>query len=1841
MAIRASGQLFAKAEEAKKKKQELTGEKPAGSPVTDLARVALNVAEQPKNIAIDIGTRIASSFLPSDTNTKAISEMLKGKSNTQAVDKLATPLKLLGLDEAADKFKSSLIDEKGKVQPTETVTGAVASLAPYLAGGMGFYKAAGTALPKAGNFLKGTISGILTDQALMDTDAPNLFNAASEFLDEGDLKTFSDFMSIKEDDSHLEQRVKLIGEGGGIGLMVDLLGGTVKAGAKAYKTFKKKLPELTDEERGELVYQYLKEAKETSDLKVPEDKIVLTETPEGSAQVQLQANSKVRKFLNRFLTTRGYFTPKAYNAFEDSQYAQRQVIAHAENISNRLQKSLNSIVNEVEKKEVVDTVTDLLSKDISWTRGQKHEDKVFDLVEKFNLPKDVAEEVINSRELIDTMSAKLVGSSAVKDSLKETIVENSGQYIRRSYRLFEDSGYKPTESVRLDAEDFLTDLNLKRDPNLSETFARQQAKDQVDNILKEGDPSEFANYFESVRKVNKNILSQKKDIPDPIRALMGEVTEPSENVLITVSKMVNLLETNKFYKNLEQLGHTGGYIFKEGQPRDNNTFSAQITGTNTSLDGQYTTPEILDEIKGKTARFLDPSSGAGDGISFGNIYRSMLTVKGVSQKLKTVYSHITHIRNFTGGAQFGVANGVNPYGGEAQQTFKTLANSVKQGGDKELDALYGKYLRLGIINTNVRVNEFRALLDAGYEANADNLTSRLSKNLEKIGVSKETQTLLDKVYVATDDFYKINYYNSELATLRKAMPEAPIEVLEEQAADIVRNTMPNYDRVPKGIKALKDFPIGSFFSFPAEIVRTSKNIVKQSGKEILSGVPDLKARGLKRAAGFTVTTTGWAALANFTGQMAGFGDEEQKAIAVLSETPWSKDSPRNVVRVGDKIYTNDTQFVDSYSAIKEPFRAAHRSWTEGEITEAEFDKRILDATASFSMTLLKPYVDEAILTDAIVDVATAVWNSNGRDRNGKELFTPGLSMSEKTGNFIYHLGETLMPGSATTLYKSFDQRPNKSTGKVKDWKPELAAHLTGFKFKELDIENTMKFAVRDYKRKTQEVISIGVDYRKSSGQIVGRYKQRQETKLKLSQDLYRKVKASEMLIGTRETRKYLRDHGMSKSEANTLINGDFYPDKPDRKLRALINEKTPLGKDETARKVYSELHSLYSNFKNTSLIDPLQEIEVEKKERTKKVEGGLVGELVPNAPKNPSARINKYTGVSYAEEAGAAFMDELNPVRSLKMAEGGKVRNRKYSGGVIAKALGIKGADLEWAKSQRQRYPEKEAYDGKGDAAAHLALGFITQRSKNPKAALAAANIREYVTMDTVGRPMDIHNNKLGAEIKAKNFKEAEKEIDRLIKESSAKFMTPSESKERRKYSKGQLVGKVIKYFADKKESGLFSKAEKEAGNLDQKEGTGDVMLKRLRDKGVTDEELEWTGAKDKFAAKPSVTKEEIQQHLKETNFDVETKKGTVGANDTDAPSFEDIAEMFEDDPEFATIQWLRNNSPGELEGMDDLSDDAYEALVESVFKRIEEQETGKGIGGDLDFTANRMHLDFAFEGGNTKNYREITVALPTRFKKIDKDFTHSHFPTLKNFVAHLRLADVKPKDGNSKVLLIDEIQSDAHQKAKGSYITKENVGTNKLTVEEVTELKDKKKELVEQLQKINSYYEDGILNKAEHVDNKKRVRAEIKTIDDSLPPEVPDLPFKNEKKWALLGLRKAMIEAADGGYDEVALTTGRMQAKRNQQIEVVDGVETGGEKMKQFYDKTLIKLLDSNFAKKYGVKIELKEIMQNGEPVKLPVMEVTDKMREDILKGLPMFAEGGLVASEVLTNKLRSNNGV
>ena len=216
------------------------------------------------------------------------------------------------------------------------------------------------------------------------------------------------------------------------------------------------------------------------------------------------------------------------------------------------------------------------------------------------------------------------------------------------------------------------------------------------------------------------------DIPEPLRAFMGEIKEPTENIVLTVSKMTRLVETSKFFDNLERLGKQGNYIFDEGalRPREGNF--VKITGTNSNLDGKYTTPEILTAIKEQES-YLKLGSPTGEDNMISNAWRSFLSLKGYSQKAKTVFSHVTHLRNISGGAQFGLANGMNPFN-KASGTVKLLANQISKAGQQGIDDIYEKYLRLGIINTNVSVNEFRKLLETGYE-------SAVEGNIEPVPVS--------------------------------------------------------------------------------------------------------------------------------------------------------------------------------------------------------------------------------------------------------------------------------------------------------------------------------------------------------------------------------------------------------------------------------------------------------------------------------------------------------------------------------------------------------------------------------------------------------------------------------------------------------------------------------------------------------------------------------------------------------------------------------------------------------------------------------------------------------------------------------------------------------------------------------------------------------------------------------------------------------------------------------------------------------------------------------------------------------------------------------------------------
>ena len=152
---------------------------------------------------------------------------------------------------------------------------------------------------------------------------------------------------------------------------------------------------------------------------------------------------------------------------------------------------------------------------------------------------------------------------------------------------------------------------------------------------------------------------------------------------------------------------------------------------------------------------------------------------------------------------------------------------------------YRRLLELGVVNTQTKMGDYQALLkdielnpDGGFSTNA------FKRMLQRL--SRATKPAID-LYTAEDDVYKIYNYWVEKERLGEAYLKAGIkktnEQLEEEAANIVRNTVPNYAYVSDIVKGLRSTPFGNFASFPTAIMNSAVGIGSRLIKEMKHSKP--------------------------------------------------------------------------------------------------------------------------------------------------------------------------------------------------------------------------------------------------------------------------------------------------------------------------------------------------------------------------------------------------------------------------------------------------------------------------------------------------------------------------------------------------------------------------------------------------------------------------------------------------------------------------------------------------------------------------------------------------------------------------------------------------------------------------------------------------------------------------------------------------------------------------------------------------------------------------------------------------------------------------------------------
>lgn len=506
------------------------------------------------------------------------------------------------------------------------------------------------------------------------------------------------------------------------------------------------------------------------------------------------------------------------------------------------------------------------------------------------LPEEIIPFVYSMRGMIDNLSSELVASGFVTPSQALTLTENLGEYINRAYKLFNEKGYKPSKESIRDARKFLADKYIKQLATESagmltldqiEKKAIDMANKDIETIISK----KLNPYFKKNDSRDTGVLKERKDIPAPIRKLMGEYTDPGTAFIITVAKQASLKAASQYLTGLRNNG-LGNIFFEENDPNRPVEFSVKISSegsdSKSPLNGLYTTPDIAEALESV-------------GPTFNDLTNAWMKLVGAVRWGKTVGSVVTQVKNFESNLGFAVMNGLI-FSGENTQALKGASKYFSgQVTGKKLDELTQKAMALGLVNQSVGTGELRKMLGSGdiHDIAVElAVTGKTKGAMNWIGKPFKAA---NKLYQLSDDFWKVYGYLNERELMSNALYNKKYDELsaDEQttvdleASERVKMTQPTYDRVWAGAKYVSErAPIfGNFISFQAEVVRVLNNTIKIAARDMKSDNPKVKALGYKRFAGMMTyvalrTTLTYAAAQaagiGVAGLMGAFDDEEEK-----------------------------------------------------------------------------------------------------------------------------------------------------------------------------------------------------------------------------------------------------------------------------------------------------------------------------------------------------------------------------------------------------------------------------------------------------------------------------------------------------------------------------------------------------------------------------------------------------------------------------------------------------------------------------------------------------------------------------------------------------------------------------------------------------------------------------------------------------------------------------------------------------------------------------------------------------------------------------------------------------
>ena len=839
------------------------------------------------------------------------------------------------------------------------------------------------------------------------------------------------------------------------------------------------------------------------------------------------------------------------------------------------------------------------------------------------------------------------------------------------FKLFQQ--FKPTDEAYVNAINLFRRYLAKTDKSRTKAFNPdgteyyEQAKFAVDDIINQVQVKKKPGGLPDVAYQDKTGMLKTKSFEKAkgrgskvFRELFGEIQDPRYSIFNAMTNLSAVARTATYFDDVAaqnakvQQGGGRGFFWDSEELAKAAVNSPgtgiqivkvddviqKLPGGNTivsPLSGKFTTKEIADGIKnandigaGLTSviRGREGANPAEKAATW--FYRNLLLFpKGISQMAKTIFSIPTHLRNFFSAGAFAGANGIlfegltNP--GLLKKAFAEGIDTsalLKLGpGSAEAQAAYRELLELGVVNSQVQIGDLIGLLKTATGnpgvVNTDTILRPFMSKLKKLG------DFFQGKYVAEDDTWKITNYVVELDRLKQAAvkqgikttPEV-IQGLKKEAANIVKNTVPNYAYVGSVVKTARILPIGNFMSFPSEIIRTTTNIAEQGLKEMKHSRPtkgsnvtpyvidaetgqlvknDAMDRGtygtgFKRLSGMATTLTVVPA-ATVEGAKWIYDVSEDEIQALRQFVPdWSKNSTLIPIRTDDdELRYIDFSHSNAYDVIARPFRTLTNNIIAGEATDQTLLSGFVNGVNEAGAEIMNPFISESIWTEAVTDLTVR----GGRTSEGRQLYTDQTPAGNKAAIRFLHLGQALAPS-----YKQFQRlgqaafgTPDKR-GEVLNIGPELAGFM-GLRPIKVDPLASMGFKIAEYQtgiRNARREFTGGYfgilrGGRIKPNDVIQAFYNSNRARFLVQQEMNKNINAAQILgVNTNTLRNEFKDRQLSDETFRNLSRGKFEPYFPSEDIQERFAEIAKnLGDPNIFREVVSTLRLMSGEFRTLPL----------------------------------------------------------------------------------------------------------------------------------------------------------------------------------------------------------------------------------------------------------------------------------------------------------------------------------------------------------------------------------------------------------------------------------------------------------------------------------------------------------------------------------------------------------------------------------------------------------------------------------------------------------------------------------